>query len=146
MKWLTENVSNVNDALAKNDLMIGTVDTCELLYLISFLTYFSLLCYLDLLWNLTGGCNGGIYITDATNASRTQLMDLNSLEWDAKLLSFFELPFGIDILPKIVSSCEIYGKLSKTSIKVPFHYIYVVVRMLSLILEFVGNTNFRVSR
>ena len=73
-------------------------------------------------------------------------MDLDSLEWDAKLLSFFELPFGFDILPKIVSSCEIYGKLSKTSIKVPFHYIYVVVRMLSLILEFVGNTNFRVSR
>ena len=107
----------------------------------------TILIFLDLLWNLTGGCNGGIYVTDATNASRTQLMDLDSLEWDAKLLSFFELPFGIDILPKIVSSCEVYGKLSKTSIKVPFHYIiYFVVRMLSLILEFVGNTNFRVSR
>ena len=72
----------MSQALEQNDLMIGTVDTW-------------------LLWNLTGGPKGGIYVTDVTNASRTQLMDLESLEWDPNLLKFFELPFHTDILPKI---------------------------------------------
>ena len=82
IKWLFDNVPTVSQALEQNDLMIGTVDTW-------------------LLWNLTGGPNGGIYVTDVTNASRTQLMDLESLEWDPNLLKFFELPFHTNILPKI---------------------------------------------
>lgn len=99
MNWLINNVPAVNNAMKDNDLMIGTVDTW-------------------LMWHLTGGVNGGIFVTDVTNASRTQLMDLETLEWDALLLSFFELPLKPTDLPEIRSSCEIYGKLSSTSIKV----------------------------
>ena len=96
IKWILDHVPAVKDALKNDDLLIGTVDTW-------------------LLWSLTGG---DVYVTDATNASRTQLMDLKTLEWDPFLLSFFDLPSGlIRFLPKIVSSCEIYGKLAKSKIQ-----------------------------
>jgi glycerol kinase len=64
-------------------------------------------CYL--LWQLTGGRNGGVHVTDPTNASRTMLMDLEALDWDDELLSFFGVPR--EMLPKIMpSSCpELYG-------------------------------------
>jgi glycerol kinase len=58
-----------------------------------------------LVWKLTGGTNGGIHVTDVTNASRTQLMDLHSLSWDKKLLQAFEIPEAV--LPRIVSSSEV---------------------------------------
>ena len=99
MLWLVENVPAIRAAIENEDLMIGTVDTW-------------------LLWNLTGGINGGIYVTDATNASRTQLMNLETLQWDPYLLKFFELPFKPETLASIRSSCEIYGKLSLTSLQV----------------------------
>lgn len=57
--------------------------------------------------NLTGGVNGGIHVGDVTNASRTLLMNLNTLEWDDRLLKFFG--FRSSILPKLVSSSEVYG-------------------------------------
>lgn len=60
--------------------------------------------------NLTGGCQGGVHATDVTNASRTQLMSLRSLQWDKALLRFFDIP--LQILPKIKSSAEIYGYIS----------------------------------
>ena len=78
--------------------MIGTVDTY-------------------LLWNLTGGVDNGVYVTDVTNASRTQLMDLETLEWSQTLLNFFELPLKVKHLAKIVSCSEIYGKLACSKIK-----------------------------
>ena len=87
-------MAKVQQALDENDLLIGTVDTW-------------------LLWNLTGG----VYITDATNASRTQLMDLETLEWDPFLFSFFELPFKPCHLAKIVSSSEVYGRLNFSKIQ-----------------------------
>lgn len=62
------------------------------------------------LQNLTGGRGCGVHVTDVTNASRTQLMSLKTLQWDKNLLRFFEIP--IQILPKIKSSSEIYGYLS----------------------------------
>ena len=80
-------------------MLIGTVDTW-------------------LLWNLTGGIDGGVYITDVTNASRTQLMNLETLEWDTYLFSFFDLSIKPSNLAKIHSSCEVYGKLSSTNIQV----------------------------
>lgn len=96
--WLMENVPSVRQAIKEEDLLIGTVDTW-------------------LMWNLTGGIDGGVYITDVTNASRTQLMNLETLEWDSFLFSFFDISIHPSSLAKIHSSCEIYGKLSMTEIK-----------------------------
>jgi glycerol kinase len=60
-----------------------------------------------LIWHLTGGPQGGVHVTDVTNASRTQLMNLNTLQWDRDILNDFDIP--IQMLPKIVSSSEVYG-------------------------------------
>jgi glycerol kinase len=67
-----------------------------------------------LLWNLTGGVNGGVHLTDVTNAGRTQLMDLATLDWDEELLATFEVPRGM--LPEIRSSSEHYGDLTRTQL------------------------------
>ena len=63
-----------------------------------------------LLWNLTGGARGGLHVTDVTNASRTQLMNLATLEWDDEMLDAFDIPR--DVLPRIVSSSEVYGEIA----------------------------------
>uniref|UniRef100_A0A915JI23 glycerol kinase n=1 Tax=Romanomermis culicivorax TaxID=13658 RepID=A0A915JI23_ROMCU len=68
-----------------------------------------------LIWNLTGGLDCGVYITDVTNASRTMLMNIRSLNWDTKLLTFFELDQSY--LPEIRSSSEIYGHIKVNSIE-----------------------------
>ncbi|KAG6457421.1 hypothetical protein O3G_MSEX010298 [Manduca sexta] len=91
LKWLLKNVTAVKDAVAAGECLAGTVDSW-------------------LIWNLTGGVHGGIHVTDVTNASRTQLMSLRSLQWDKGLLRFFDIP--PEILPKIKSSAEIYGYIS----------------------------------
>lgn len=70
--------------------------------------------FLEFKQNLTGGCRGGVHVTDVTNASRTQLMSLRSLQWDKGLLRFFDIP--VEILPKIKSSSEIYGYISTGSL------------------------------
>lgn len=82
--WLINNVEPVKQALAAGNLRIGTID--------SWLT-----------WNLSGG----LHITDVTNASRTMLMNLQTLSWDDQLLAIFNIP--LKILPEIKSSSEIYG-------------------------------------
>ena len=87
--WLLNNVAPVKEALAAGNLRIGTID--------SWLT-----------WNLTGG----MHITDVTNASRTMLMNLQTLAWDSELLAIFDIPLAI--LPEIRSSSEIYGTTSKS--------------------------------
>jgi glycerol kinase len=87
--WLLNNVAEVRDALAVGRLRVGTIDSW-------------------LMWNLTNG----LHITDVTNASRTMLMNLKTLDWDQELLDIFEIPR--DILPEIRSSSEVYGK-SKAS-------------------------------
>lgn len=68
-----------------------------------------------LIYNLTGGANGGLHLTDVTNASRTMLMNIETLQWDPHLLKFFNLPTSI--LPKIVSSSEMYGAINDTDLK-----------------------------
>lgn len=61
------------------------------------------------LQNLTGGTNGGVHVTDVTNASRTMLMNLNTLQWDAFACQLFDIPMAI--LPVIRSSAEEYGRI-----------------------------------
>ncbi len=90
--WLLNSVPEVEQAQAAGNLRIGTID--------SWLT-----------WNLSGG----LHITDVTNASRTMLMNLETLTWDLELLEIFNIP--LEILPDIKSSSEIYGR---TSIDGPF--------------------------
>ncbi|KAK8574786.1 hypothetical protein V6N13_033969 [Hibiscus sabdariffa] len=90
--WLMENKVEVKAAIEKGDALFGTIDTW-------------------LIWNLTGGVNGGLHVTDVSNASRTMLMNLKTLDWDETTLKTLGIPAGI--LPKIVSNAEVIGKISK---------------------------------
>ncbi|MEV0380837.1 glycerol kinase GlpK [Nonomuraea sp. NPDC050643] len=85
IQWILENVDGVREAAERGEAVFGTTDTWTL-------------------WNLTGGVNGGAHITDVTNASRTMLMDLDTLEWDDELLSFFGIPRAM--LPEILPSAD----------------------------------------
>ena len=90
IQWILENVPGVREAAERGDALFGTTDSW-------------------LLWNLTGGTDGGVHVTDVTNASRTMLMNLETLDWDDELLSFFGIPRAM--LPAIASSSvsEPYG-------------------------------------
>ena len=86
--WLLENVEGLRADAESGEALFGTVDSW-------------------LLWNLTGGADGGLHITDVTNASRTLLMNLNTLDWDEGMLSVLNIPHSI--LPEIRSSSQVYG-------------------------------------
>ena len=90
LQWILENVDGVRDAAENGDAVFGTTDSW-------------------VVWNLTGGPRGGVHVTDVTNASRTMLMNLETLDWDDELLSFFGIPRAM--LPEIKpsSSPEPYG-------------------------------------
>ena len=88
MKWIVENVNGVQEIIDNKKCLFGTLDTW-------------------VLWNLTGGIEGGIHVTDVTNASRTMLMNMETLQWDQKLCAFFQISHTI--LPKIKSCSEVYG-------------------------------------
>jgi glycerol kinase len=90
VQWILENVDGVRADAEKGDAIFGTPDTW-------------------VLWNLTGGPRGGAHVTDVTNASRTMLMNLETLDWDDELLSFFGIPR--EMLPTIKPSSfpESYG-------------------------------------
>lgn len=89
MHWLFTQVPAVKSALAENRALVGTIDSW-------------------LVWNLSGGAHNGIHVTDVTNASRTLLMNLETLDWDSELLDIFSVPQSV--LPTIKSSSEIYAK------------------------------------
>jgi glycerol kinase len=93
--WILDHVKDARAAAERGDLLFGNIDSY-------------------LLWNLTGGVRGGIHVTDVTNASRTQLMNISTLEWDPEMLSAFNIPAAI--LPEIRSSSESYGSLAQTSL------------------------------
>src|SRR5262249_12520344 len=95
IRWILKEVSGARVQAEHGDLLFGNVDTF-------------------LIWHLTGGLNGGVHVTDVTNASRTQLMDLHTLDWDREILADFEIP--IRMLPKIASSSEVYGTARQTAI------------------------------
>ncbi len=90
IQWILENVAGVREAAESGDAIFGTSDSW-------------------VVWNLTGGTRGGVHVTDVTNASRTMLMNLETLDWDDELLSFFGIPR--QMLPEIrpSSSPEPYG-------------------------------------
>ncbi len=92
--WILENVPGAKELAAAGDLRFGTTDSW-------------------LLWNLTGGVNGGLHLTDVTNASRTLMMDLKTLQWCEELATEFEIPMSM--LPEIHSSSEVYGKVCEGS-------------------------------
>ncbi|GII76727.1 glycerol kinase [Sphaerisporangium rufum] len=85
VKWILDNVDGVRAAAEAGDAIFGNTDTW-------------------LIWNLTGGPNGGVHVTDPTNASRTMLMNLETLDWDDELLSFFDIPRSM--LPEIRPSSD----------------------------------------
>jgi glycerol kinase len=88
IQWILENVDGVREAAEAGDAVFGNTDTW-------------------LLWNLTGGADGGAHVTDVTNASRTMLMNLETLDWDDELLSFFNIPRAM--LPQIRPSSDPSG-------------------------------------
>jgi glycerol kinase len=89
--WILENVEGARAKADAGDLLFGTTDSW-------------------LLWNLTGGIDGGVHATDVTNASRTLFMDLVTLAWDEEILADFGVPKSM--LPEIRSSSEVYGLIS----------------------------------
>ena len=88
VKWILDNVAGARAKAEAGDLMFGNIDTW---------------C----IWNLTGGTNGGVHVTDVSNASRTMLMDLKTLDWDADQLKIMGIPRSM--LPAIKASSEVYG-------------------------------------
>ncbi|MGH9714360.1 MAG: glycerol kinase GlpK [Candidatus Acidiferrales bacterium] len=94
--WLLENVPGLRELAEGGEILFGNMDTF-------------------LVWNLTGGRHGGIHVTDVSNASRTQLMNLETLSWDKEILAVLKIP--TDILPQIRSSSERYGVSRVEAIK-----------------------------
>ncbi len=88
LTWLLENTPGLRERAEAGEVLFGTIDSW-------------------LIWNLTGGPDGGRHVTDVTNASRTLLMDLHTLTWDDELLTRVGIPRAT--LPEIASSSEVYG-------------------------------------
>ena len=93
--WILDTVEGAREAAEAGDLLFGTPDTW-------------------LLWNLTGGVDGGVHATDVTNASRTLLMDITACQWDDGLIEAWGIPSSL--LPKIRSSSEVYGHAHSSSL------------------------------
>jgi glycerol kinase len=93
--WILENVEGARERAEAGDLLFGTTD--------SWVT-----------WNLTGGVDGGVHITDVTNASRTLFLNLETLEWDDDILAVFDVPKSM--LPEVKSSSETYGLVHDSSL------------------------------
>jgi glycerol kinase len=91
VRWILDNVDGAREKADAGDLAFGNMDTW-------------------LIWNLTGGTNGGLHITDVTNASRTMLMDLKTLQWDEEIAGIIGVPTSM--LPEIHASSEVYGEVA----------------------------------
>jgi len=89
VRWILDQVDGARAAAERGDLLFGTMDTW-------------------LLWNMTGGVEGGLHLTDVTNASRTMLMDLGTLQWSEDIAGEMGIP--LSMLPQIRSSSEVYGR------------------------------------
>ena len=88
IKWILDNVPGVRAKAEKGEVLFGNMDTW-------------------VIWNLTGGPKGGVHVTDVSNASRTMLMNLNTLDWDDEMLSVMGIPKAM--LPKVMPSSAKYG-------------------------------------
>ncbi|MDN4483798.1 glycerol kinase GlpK [Demequina lignilytica] len=93
--WILDNVPGVRERAEAGELAFGTPDTW-------------------VVWRLTGGPDGGLHVTDVTNASRTMLMDLDTLDWSEEMLEVFGIPRAM--LPEIRSSSEVYGVVGGQSL------------------------------
>ncbi|HKZ85363.1 MAG TPA: glycerol kinase GlpK [Anaerolineae bacterium] len=89
IKWILDNVENTRARAEKGELLFGNIDTW-------------------VIWNVTGGPKGGAHVTDVSNASRTMLMNLETLDWDDEILKILNIPRAM--LPKVRPSSEVYGK------------------------------------
>jgi glycerol kinase len=88
IRWILDNVDGVREAANEGKAIFGNIDTW-------------------LIWNLSGGVDGGVHVTDVTNASRTMLMNLKTLQWDEEMCRVMDIP--IQMLPEIRPSSQIYG-------------------------------------
>jgi glycerol kinase len=89
IKWILDNVDGARAKAESGDLLFGNIDTF-------------------VIWQLTGGTDGGVHVTDVTNASRTMMMDLETLDWDDEILGILDVPRSM--LPEIRASSEVYGE------------------------------------
>ncbi|GAB4533129.1 MAG: glycerol kinase GlpK [Anaerolineales bacterium] len=89
IKWILDNVPGARQKAEKGEILFGNIDTW-------------------VIWNLTGGPNGGVHVTDVTNASRTMLMNLETLDWDEEILGIMGVPRAM--LPEIRPSSQVYGQ------------------------------------
>ena len=92
LRWLLDHTPGLAERADRGDVLFGTMESW-------------------LVWNLTGGKDGGVHVTDVTNASRTLLMNINTLQWDKELLEFFDIPAAM--LPQIRSNSEVYGTATR---------------------------------
>ncbi|WP_130013759.1 glycerol kinase GlpK [Serinicoccus sediminis] len=97
VKWILDNVEGAREKAENGDLLFGNTDSWTV-------------------WNLTGGTEGGVHVTDVTNASRTMLMDLQSLSWSDEVASDMGIP--LSMLPEIRSSAEVYGESTKLHVPI----------------------------
>ena len=95
IRWILDNIPGARASAERGHLLFGNIDSY-------------------LLWNLTGGVSTGVHRTDVTNASRTQLMDLDTLDWDDDLLDTFDIPRAM--MPEIHSSSCLFGEIKTTSL------------------------------
>ncbi|MFP8941475.1 glycerol kinase GlpK [Streptomyces fenghuangensis] len=89
IRWLLDNVEGLRERAEAGEILFGTMDSW-------------------VIWNLTGGTDGGVHVTDVTNASRTLLMNLRTLDWDPRICESMGVPMAV--LPEIRSSAEVYGE------------------------------------
>ncbi|UGY90508.1 glycerol kinase GlpK [Streptomyces gobiensis] len=86
--WTLDHVEGLRERAERGEILFGTMDSW-------------------VIWNLTGGTDGGVHVTDVTNASRTMLMNLHTMAWDEKICQSMGVPMAV--LPEIRSSAEVYG-------------------------------------
>ncbi|RJN31177.1 glycerol kinase GlpK [Nesterenkonia natronophila] len=94
IRWILDHVDGAHQRAAAGELLFGTIDTW-------------------LVWNLTGGVSGGVHVTDVTNASRTLLMNIDTLDWNKDVCDAMGVP--VEVLPRIASSSEVYAECSQES-------------------------------
>src|SRR5436189_724764 len=98
IKWILDNVDGVRARAESGDVVFGNIDTW-------------------VIWLLTGGADGGAHVTDVTNASRTMMMNLETLDWDDEILGILGVPRAM--LPQIKPSSEVYGEAKGALARTP---------------------------
>ncbi|KPM48743.1 glycerol kinase GlpK [Jiulongibacter sediminis] len=96
IQWILDNVKGVREDAEKGEAIFGNMDTYTV-------------------WHLTGGVDGGLHLTDVTNASRTQLMDIKTISWDEEILEKLNIPLAM--LPEIMPSSKVYGKIKSEAMR-----------------------------